>query len=433
MPPVPAPHPTARPTRNPCTNGILPGLLSTAAIAAVACALGLPAASAQTSPRAMDAQIRSGTIDVDGGRLFYDEAGSGDCIVLVHDGLIHRQIWDAQFPVFAQTHRVVRYDRRGYGDSDAAHAPYSDVADLHSVFAQLGIERAWLMGMSAGGGLCIDFTLAHPQVVSGLVLVGAVVSGFDYTLHMATRGGRLTPAIRSDPDSLRLYMVTTDPYEMAPTSTAARAWVRELLEAYPFHTDLTRLRFAVGADLPALDRLGEIRVPTLIVIGEHDIPDVHAHAGAIDAGIPGAQRVVMSGSGHLVPLEQPEAFTAEAQRFLEEGPFLHTLAQEGTAAAVAQFERFRQAHPNEAPFTEQRMNVEGYRRLQTGRIDDAIELFKLNVRAYPESWNVYDSLAEGYAARGDTELAIANYEKSLELNPDNAAGRRRLEELRQGR
>ena len=428
----------ARPGRTRLAGRILGVFLSGTSAMTIACTAGVWIAAtgavwAQEGRDVAAREIESGYIDEDGGRLFYEAAGSGDCIVLVHDGLVHREIWDAQFPVLAETHRVVRYDRRGYGSTGKPTAPYSDVADLQMVFEQLGIERAWLIGMSAGGGLSINFTLAHPEKVTGLVLVGAVVSGFAATAHMSTRGGRLTPEIFADPEALRRYMTTTDPYEIAPTNTAARARLRALLEAYPGNTDLRSLRFEIPPETPALGRLGEIRVPTLIVVGEHDIPDVHAHAGAIAAGIPGAQRVVLSNAGHLVPLEQPEAFISEVWTFLKEARFFHLLAEEGTAAAVAEFGRCRKTHPDETPFTEPRLNLEAYRRLLSGRVDDAIELFELNVLAYPESWNTYDSLAEGYLTRGDTAKAIANYERSLELNPDNTGARQRIEELRRER
>jgi len=395
--------------------------------------LDIGTSQAQEDEDAASAPISSGTIDVDGGRLFYEEAGEGDCIVLVHDGLIHHRVWDGQFSVLAQTHRVVRYDRRGYGRSDEPQTGYSNVADLLGVFEQLDIERAWLVGMSAGGGLCINFALAHPKRVMGLVLVGAVVGGFDYTMHMLTRGGRLAPEIYADPESLLRYMVTTDPYEMAITSTAARAKARELLETNPGNADLSKHRLATPPASPALGRLGEIQVPTLIIVGEHDIPDVHAHAGAIDAGIMDARRIVMANAGHLVPLEQPELFTSEVHTFLKEARFFQVLAVSGASAAVEEFRRLRRDHPDEIPFTEQRLNVEGYMRLQSGRVDEAIALFELNVRAYPGSWNTYDSLAEGYMTRGDSALAISNYERSLELNPNNTGARQRIEEMRQGR
>jgi 3-oxoadipate enol-lactonase len=372
----------------------------------------------------------SGYIEVEGGRLFYEQAGSGDCLLLIHDGLVHREVWEGQLPVFARSYRVVCYDRRGYGLSDEPVTPYSDVEDLHQVFTQLGIERAWLIGMSAGGGLCLDYALAYPDQVTGLVLVGAVVSGFDYTTHFYTRGGRLTPAIWADPELWHAYWVSEDPYEMAPANTAARARMKALIDAHPQDAALEKHRLALGPAQPALPRLGEITVPALVVVGEHDIPDVHAHAGAIDAGLPDARRVVVSDAAHLVPLEQPGAFNDLVLTFVKDTSFFARLAAEGLAAATAEFERHATEHPGQAPFSEARMNAEGYARLQAGDVDGAIALFQLNVRAYPDSWNVYDSLAEAYMARNDFDRAIEYYERSLELNPDNEGARRRLAELR---
>ena len=83
-----------------------------------------------------------------------------------------------------------------------------------------------------------------------------------------------------------------------------------------------------------------------------------------------------------------------------------------------------------APKTEHSVNSAGYELMESGKLPDAIELFKLNVRLYPESWNVYDSLGEAYAKAGDTALAIQNYEKSLQLNPKNEAGKDALGKLR---
>ncbi len=82
------------------------------------------------------------------------------------------------------------------------------------------------------------------------------------------------------------------------------------------------------------------------------------------------------------------------------------------------------------PTTEQSINRAGYELMEGGKGKDAIELFKLNVRLYPESWNVYDSLGEAYAAAGDKALAIENYEKSLQLNPKNETGKAALAKLK---
>ena len=145
----------------------------------------------QKSDNSSSAIIDSGYINVDGGKLFYEIAGEGENIVLLHDGMVHREIWDEQFPVLAKNYRVVRYDRRTYGKSSDPQAPYSDIEDLNQLFIQLKIDKAIIFGMSSGGGLAIDFTLKYPAKVSALVLVGAVVSGYGYSPHMITRGGHM--------------------------------------------------------------------------------------------------------------------------------------------------------------------------------------------------------------------------------------------------
>ena len=118
--------------------------------------------------------MNSGYVDVPGGKLYYDAIGEGQPLVMIHDGLLHRKTWDYQFAKFQKYHRVIRYDRRGYGESSAPEGPYSNEDDLLRVLDRFGLERAVLMGMSSGGGLAIDFALAHPERVKSLVLVGAI-------------------------------------------------------------------------------------------------------------------------------------------------------------------------------------------------------------------------------------------------------------------
>lgn len=77
------------------------------------------------------------------------------------------------------------------------------------------------------------------------------------------------------------------------------------------------------------------------------------------------------------------------------------------------------------------LNNDGYRLMEAKKLDEAIKVFKLNVRLYPDSWNAYDSLGEAYATAGNKELVIANYEKSVQLNPNNENGRAALAKLKQ--
>jgi 3-oxoadipate enol-lactonase len=258
----------------------------------------------------------TGYILVDGGKLFYESAGKGTNIVLLHDGMVNNRIWDEQFPMLTKTYRVVRYDRRGYGKSSDPETKFSNINDLNQLFTQLKIDKAIIFGMSSGGRLAIDFTLTYPEKVTGLVLVGAVVSGFGYTSHMNTRGGHFDPQKMTDPAKVNEYFIKDDPYEIYSENTAAKDKVMKLL---PFLARQNSVPTQPASKV-AVRSLSEIKVPALILVGEYDIPDVHAHAGVINAGIANSKREIIPRSGHLIPIEQPALFNETITAFLNKQP-----------------------------------------------------------------------------------------------------------------
>lgn len=382
-------------------------------------------ASAQNSGLSVD----SGYVNVERGKLFYEMAGKGENLVLLHDGMVNREIWDDQFPLLAKSYRVVRYDRRGYGKSSDPQAPFSDIDDLNELFLRLNIDRAILFGMSSGGGCVIDFTLKYPEKVKSMILVGAVVGGYGYTSHMMYRGGHLkSPEAMADPEKAASYFVWEDPYEIYSENKSAKQKVYDILKRN-MHSPFSQ-QYYKPPERIAARFLSEIKVPCLVMVGEHDIPDVHSHAGVIHFGIPGARREVILNSGHLVPVEQPGEFNRAAFRFLRRNEFFSHLNNGGVKEAEAYFNSTYYNDPRVPMFGEAEMNQLGYRYLQEGKIKDAVRLFALNAISYPNSWNVYDSLGEGYLKDGMTDLAIKNYEKSLELNPGNENARKMLNEIR---
>ena len=268
-------------------------------------------------------KIDSGYINVNGGKLFYEVAGEGEHIVLLHDGTIHREVWNDQFPVLAKNFRVVRYDRRGYGKSSNPQAPFSNIEDLNQLFTQLQLDKAIIFGMSAGGGLAIDFTLKYPEKVNALVLVGAVVSGYGYTTHMLTRGGRVKSfaELFSNLQKVIKYIGWEDPYTIYPENIKAKKKCLQLLEANTINVNTDKYTFLKPPDRLAAKFLSEIKIPTLVLVGEYDIPDVHAHSGVIEFGISNAKREIISNSGHLIPLEQPDVFNATVLKFLKSQNF----------------------------------------------------------------------------------------------------------------
>ena len=114
------------------------------------------------------------------GELYFEVAGSGKPVLFIHAGVADCRMWDAQFTLFSQYYRVIRYDMRSYGKSHTETTEFSNRQDIVDLFKFLQVEQASLIGISRGGQIAIDFTLEHPEYVSALIPVAAGVSGFDH-------------------------------------------------------------------------------------------------------------------------------------------------------------------------------------------------------------------------------------------------------------
>lgn len=285
------------------------------AIAALAMTAHTAARTAVGSATARAQSAPGRFLDVDGGKLYYEECGTGpEAVLLVHDGVLHSAVWDDVWPTFCKNFHTIRYDRRGYGRSPVTTTWYHETDDMYVLLRHLKIDRAMVVGSSHGGELSIEFTIEHPKFVEELVLVGAVVHGYPYSAHFLERGEALTKPLEKNDLAGAISNGVNDKYLTAPDHPEARKKMRDLLTAAPqdmTHSDLT-------LDFPSsLPRLHEIRAPTLILVGDADIPDVHAHAGVIETGIPNARRIVVSDAGHLMYLEKPEEFSRIVIDFLQ--------------------------------------------------------------------------------------------------------------------
>jgi len=257
-------------------------------------------------------------LDVGDSKIYFESHGEGPTVIFMHDGLLHSEVWDGQLAAFSGEYRSIRYDRRGYGRSDTPTTPFSNENDLLKLIDANDIDRAVLVGSSSAGGMAVNFALKHPDRVSALVLVGAVVDGLGFSDHFLQRNMNNT----GTEEVGRIERWVADPWLVAPQNTVTKARVRELLESNPH--DLAFEKFQLAYDYAnlnpkselALKRLHEIKVPTLIITGSADIPDVHAHAGALEAGIQGAKREVIADVGHLSYMEDPAAFNAVVLHFL---------------------------------------------------------------------------------------------------------------------
>lgn len=300
-------------------RGITVGLLLCAGVQ-LACRPRLQRADARQNPGvAPPAHVDTGTAAVNGTHLFYEAAGRGPVVVLLHGGNLDRRTWDPQFLPLAWQHRVIRYDLRGFGKSGPADAPFQHHEDLRALLGALHVQRASLVGLSGGGRIAIDLALAHPELVDRLVLAAPGLSGWQYSRGDTVYFPEARRARdRGDTAGLGLawlgsaYMRPAMEHpELAPllremAAANGRNWMGLLR-----HGDLERV-----ADPPALHRTALLRAPTLLVVGTRDVPDIQAIADTLSAYVPGLRRATFEGAGHMVNLEQPQRFTALVRDFL---------------------------------------------------------------------------------------------------------------------
>ena len=245
--------------------------------------------------------------ELNGAKLYFEECGTSPrTVVLVHDGVLDSAVWDDVWPEFCKHFHTIRYDRRGYGRSPAATAWHLAAEDLAALLRYLKVSHAVIIGSSHGGEISINFTLDHPEIAQQLVLVGAVVGGMPYSQHFLERGDALGKPLEKGDVQGAIAAAAGDKYLIAPGNDAAKKRMADLLAASPQDMTHPELEYAPK---PALPRLQEVRIPTLLLVGDADIPDVHAHAGAIEAGIPRAHRMVIKDVGHLMYLEKPAEFS----------------------------------------------------------------------------------------------------------------------------
>ena len=260
-------------------------------------------------------EAKTGYVDVSGRKLYYEECGSGRAIVLLHDGLLDSASWDEVWQPLGAKYHVIRYDRRGYGRSDPATSSFSPGEDLAKLLSYLKLQHAVVAGSSSGAALAIDFALEHPEMVDGLFLVGPVLHGLEYSAAFRERANRNNEPMARDDVRAMARNWSQDKFLVAGPNENARRRIYEHLFANA--EKLKKYDGALEKKLmpPASERLGEIKAPTLILMGEEDVTDVHIHAKAIHAGIAGSQLVVVNNTGHLIQLEKADEVVRRLETF----------------------------------------------------------------------------------------------------------------------
>jgi len=256
--------------------------------------------------------------------LYAEVAGEGPELVLLHEGVCDSRMWDPQWEAFTRSHRVLRFDFRGYGRTPLSPGSYSAAKDVIELLDEHGFERAALVGVSLGGRVALEVALAQPERVSALVLVGSGLPGHDWSDEMKATWEEEEAAFNAG-DLDRAVEVTLRTWVDGPrrkpedVDPAVRAKVAEMqkraLELYAEVGDDAEEELLV-ADVA--DRLGEIRARTLVAVGAEDVPDILAIADKLASEIPGARRATIEDTAHVPSLERPDEFERLVLGFVED-------------------------------------------------------------------------------------------------------------------
>jgi 3-oxoadipate enol-lactonase len=239
--------------------------------------------------------------------LWYDVAGEGDPIVLLHEGVVDSRIWDPFLP-YVGDFKAIRYDQRGYGRSPGWTGSYSPVDDLFSVLDATGVERAALVGTSRGGRIAIQAALERPARVSALVLVASAVAGLPLNIEATAEQEAYWEEAEQRGDLAELAEIDLEFWAPMGADDELRAMFLENAAASNGDDP--------AEEEPSVERLGEIAVPTLVVTGGRDLAALEEVGDLLAREIPGARRAVIEEADHMVQWRAPEELASLVRGFL---------------------------------------------------------------------------------------------------------------------
>lgn len=253
------------------------------------------------------------TIILDDMALFHDVSGTGDCVLLLHAGICDHRMWDPQWSALTREYRAVRLDLPGFGGSTLPARPFAYHEAVLRLMDHLEIGRAVLIGASFGGGVALDLALAAPERVHGLILAAPAVGGAEYGPEVEAfaeheeallDSGDLDAAAQLNVD----FWLVGGARSADAVAPALRQAVFEMQRA-AFDVPVPEGCGSIKLDPPALGRLGEIAVPTLVMCGLHDTPSFIALARRGAAEMPNARLWERPETAHLPTLEDPAPAT----------------------------------------------------------------------------------------------------------------------------
>jgi len=268
-------------------------------------------------------ETKAGFATIANAKMHFEMAGTGKPLLLLHSGIADHRMWEGQCREFSRHFQVITPDFRGYGKSPAPEEPFRHYEDIHALVRHLGFASVNMAGCSLGGKAALEMAIAYPRMVDRMVLIAPGMSGYEYrdeeTLAKDTKlEGLIASGKREEVADMLvdIWVVGLKRHREAVDSTA-RALVREMiLDNYASVTDEYR---ETPPEFDMMSRLAEIRVSSLVMIGDSDLPDMQAISQLVADRIRGAKRLLIPGAAHLPNLENSALFNQSVIDFLADG------------------------------------------------------------------------------------------------------------------
>jgi pimeloyl-ACP methyl ester carboxylesterase len=271
--------------------------------------------------------VDSGYAEVNGTKLYYEIAGKGKPLVLIHGSFGDRRFWDFQFKELSKKYKVLRYDIRGFGRSALPNPDeaYRDAEDLNALINFLRIKKAHICGLSFGSFIVIDFALSYPDKCISLIPIGPRVAGDDLDEYRTPNSdtlraiiSKITGILKNKGAKAATDYLWTGGHCMSKAVISSRTRESLLKMGYEYswwrylHANKREYVFPM-----AIKQLNEIKIPTLVVTAEYDLGLCKEIAGIMAKEIPGAKLISIKAAGHIMNMDKPKEFNKMISGFID--------------------------------------------------------------------------------------------------------------------
>lgn len=266
-------------------------------------------------------ELKNGFMKIGNDKIYYEESGEGDVVILVHGGDCDRRMWDEQFNYLSMSYRVIRYDARGFGKSDKPSEEYSAYDDLSFLIDSLNLKDVILIGQSLGASTIAEYYIQYPQKVKKMILSSPGFQNWTYKKSDLDKLIEFSKIIQTEGSLAAVEKMFSNEEFWKPTVpskeyVSVRDYFRTIVTE---NKDMFTTNWSLKKILEpsSLERLNEINVPCLIIYADQDIGYVEDISIYLSKNIENSRIVKITNGGHMINMEQPEKYNKVIGEFIK--------------------------------------------------------------------------------------------------------------------